>query len=200
MATLLKLGPADQGRPLTLEEFLSAEYARGYKYELIDGRLDVSPEANLPHDQNKEWIRDELFLYSRQHPEVINYVSGASRVFVPDRPDVTCPEPDVAAYHNFPREARIGEHDWQDISPVLVVEVLSEGTEAKDLDRNARLFFLVPSIREYWVVDPRPDPNAPTLVVHRRGRKRWRIERVPFGATYRTPLLPGFELPIDPHG
>jgi hypothetical protein len=57
---------------LTLDEFLAAEYQPGYKYELIDGRLDVSPEANFPHDRNKEWIHGELFLYSRQHPEVIN--------------------------------------------------------------------------------------------------------------------------------
>jgi Uma2 family endonuclease len=198
MTTLLKLGPADQGRPLTLEEFLSAEYAPGSKYELIDGRLDVSPEAKLPHDRNKEWIQGELFLYSRQHPEVVNYVSGASRVFVPGRSATTCPEPDVAAYHGFERERDFREQDWQDVSPVLVVEVISEDSSDKDERRNVRLYRGVPTIQEYWIVDPRPDPNEPTLIVHRRVGARWRVLHVPFGGTYRTRLLPGFELIIDP--
>jgi Uma2 family endonuclease len=198
MTTLLKLTPADQGRPLTLEEFLCGEYAPGFKYELIDGRLDVSPEARLPHDQNKEWLQGELFLYSRRHPEVINYVSGAPRAFVPGATRTTCPEPDLAAYHDFPRHEDYDDHDWQDFSPVLVVEILSEGTEEKDLTRNVRLYRRVPSIREYWVIDPRPVSHQPTLIVYRRSGTRWRVLRVPFGDTYRTRLLPDFELIIDP--
>ena len=39
-----KLGPADHGRAMTLDEFDDADYEPGYKYELIDGRLYVSPD------------------------------------------------------------------------------------------------------------------------------------------------------------
>jgi Uma2 family endonuclease len=198
MTTLLKLGPSDAGRALSVEEFLGSEYAPGFKYELIDGRLEVSPEANLPHDRLWEWVYGALFLYARRHPDVINYVSAGARVFVPGHAESTCPEPDVAAYHDFPRDQDFNDQDWQNVSPLLVVEILSEGGEDKDLERNVRLYRQVPSIREYWIIDPRPVAHQPILIVHRRSGQRWRILEVPFGDTYRTRLLPGFELVIDP--
>jgi hypothetical protein len=37
--TGLVLGPADHGRILTAEEFESADYKPGYKYEIVHGRL-----------------------------------------------------------------------------------------------------------------------------------------------------------------
>jgi hypothetical protein len=43
MTTLLKLGPKDHGRPLSLEEFRSAEAREGWRYELIDGKVYVWP-------------------------------------------------------------------------------------------------------------------------------------------------------------
>lgn len=46
----LKFGPADHNRPLTLDDFESAEYERGFKYEIIDGRLYVSPLPNPPEN------------------------------------------------------------------------------------------------------------------------------------------------------
>ena len=38
MATVPKMGPADHGRPLDLDEFMAGDYEEGYQYELIDGR------------------------------------------------------------------------------------------------------------------------------------------------------------------
>jgi hypothetical protein len=57
MPTLLKLGPADEGRPLTLDEFFASDYQEGYRYELIDGRLSVLPQPNLPASRRhgKRW-------------------------------------------------------------------------------------------------------------------------------------------------
>ena len=56
----------------------------------------------------------------------------------------------------------------------------------------------VPTIREYWVLDGRPDPDHPTMLVHRRHGQRWRIIEVGFGETYTTKLFPGFKLVLDP--
>ena len=42
-----QLGPADHGRELTYDEFLAGDYEEGHKYELIDGRLYVSPFGQL---------------------------------------------------------------------------------------------------------------------------------------------------------
>ena len=51
MSTIMKkLGPADRGRPMTLEEFMAAGSVEGYHYELIDGKLYVTPLPNLPEN------------------------------------------------------------------------------------------------------------------------------------------------------
>src|SRR5438128_1891311 len=117
MTTMVKLGPGDHGRPMTLDEFHAADATEGYQYELIDGKLYVSPLPDLPQNRVEEWIAFALRLYARAHPEVINYVSTKARVFVPGRPGVTNPEPDVTAYHTYPLDLPFEEVRWQDVSP-----------------------------------------------------------------------------------
>lgn len=107
------------------------------------------------------------------------------------------PEPDVAAYRNFPLEKDIEDVRWQEVSPLIVVEILT-GDPAKDLVRNVALYWQVPSIREYWVVDGRESLSRPTLRVYRRHGQRWINREYPFESTHMTRLLPGFELRIDP--
>ena len=48
-ATPLRIGPADQGRTMTLEEFREAEETDGYRYELAQGVLEVTEVPNDPH-------------------------------------------------------------------------------------------------------------------------------------------------------
>src|SRR5262245_28169919 len=103
MGTVLKLkpklSPRDHGRPVTDEGLTLNEFVPGYKYEVIEGRLYVSPEANMPEDWVTGWIHRHLFLYSLARPDVINYLSLKARIFVPmRRRGETIPEPDVAAY------------------------------------------------------------------------------------------------------
>ncbi|MBA4066118.1 MAG: hypothetical protein C0501_20850 [Isosphaera sp.] len=199
MATVqLKLGPADHGRSLTLDDFDGAEFEPGHRYEIIDGMVYVSPLANFPENFLETWLYDVLRDYSRAHPEVINYVSTKTRVFVPRRRKATVPEPDIAAYADFPRERPAREIRWQDINPVLVCEVLVEGDARKDLTRNPDLYLATPSVKEYWVLDGRDNADEPTLVQHRRYGKRWVVRSFPYGSTFTTRLLPGFTLPVDP--
>ena len=193
----LKLGPADHGRLLTLDDFESADYEPGFKYEIIDGRLYVAPEANLGEHRLERWLARKLERYAEDNPAVLNFVAEKARVFVPRR-RATIPEPDVAAYQDFPEDARLDEVRWQDVSPLLVAEVLLGGDAHKDLTRNPDLYLAVPSIREYWVLDGRDDPEKPTLVQHRRYGKRWVVRSFPYGSTFATKLLPGFSLPVDP--
>jgi Uma2 family endonuclease len=199
MATKLKIGPGDHGKRFTAEEVRSADYAEGYNYEIIDGRIYVSPLPNLPAKWVEDWVLDLLKAYARACPEVINHARAGARVFLPNRPDETVPEPDVAAYHNFPRHLSPDEMDWRNVSPVLVVEVMSEDEgEEKDLRRNPELYRQVRSIREYWVLDTRASAAEPTLIVYRRQGRRWeRLPDVPGGGTYTTPLLPGFTLTLN---
>jgi Uma2 family endonuclease len=197
MTTATKLGPADHGRPMTFEEFRTSGFVPGFEYELIHGRLDVSPLPNPPANIVEEWIRDQLKAYAREHPAVVNYVTGKARVYAGEREDVSYPEPDVAVYKNFPLERRI-DLRWDEVSPVLVVEVLDPDNPEKDTVRNVEVYLSVPSIKEYWILDIRPGADRPTLLVHRRHGQRWRPTEVAPGGTYTTKLLPGFELIVDP--
>ena len=200
MATALVLTPADHGRPMTREDFEAARGQEGYCYELIDGKVYVSPAPDLPHDSILDWLLDVLKDYSRAHPEILNYVSPKARVYVPGQEETTSPEPDLAAYRDFPRHLPIRERSWRNISPILVAEIVSEDNPAKDLERNVELYVQVPSIREYWILDPRADADQPTFTVYRRRGRRWQNPiTVGPGETYTTRLLPGLELPVDPH-
>jgi Uma2 family endonuclease len=197
MSTVLKLGPADHGRPMSPDEFLAGDYTEGYHYELIKGKLYVSPLPNFPEDWVERWIMRKLDGYSRAHPEVVNYVTPKARVFLPESAEVSAPEPDVAAYRDVPLE-RPSEIRWEEVSPILVVEVISHDDPDKDLVRNAELYLQVPSIQEYWLFDNREAAERPTLRRHRRRGKRWAVKDFAAGETYTTKLLPGFELLIDP--
>ncbi|MBY0523107.1 MAG: Uma2 family endonuclease [Gemmataceae bacterium] len=199
MPTITKIGPADHGRRMTFEEYSAGDYEPGHKYELIDGNLYVSPEANLPELCDEEWLLDKLKAYAREHPEILNFVTNKARVFVPGRLMVTVPEPDLAGYRHFPRNRPIRELRWQDVSPILIAEILTEGDPGKDLVRNVELYLRIPSVREYWILDTRENPDEPTMTVHRRHGQRWRTSEIAFGETYTTRLLPGFELLLDPH-
>ena len=199
MATVItKLGPADHGRTMSLEDFLASPGEEGYRYELIDGRLYVSPAANAPHDALDVWLYRILLRYGDAHPEAVNYVSAGARLFVPGKP--TSVQPDISAFRDYPHHLPLSQRRWQDFTPVLVVEIISEDTAEKDTDRNVELYLQVPSVREYWIVDPRPDPDRPSLRVYRRRGQRWQKPiDVAFGGTYETPrLLPGFSLLVDP--
>lgn len=197
MTTALRLGPGDHGRPMTYDEFIAGDYEGGYRYELIDGRLYVSPEANFSHDRSGMYVFHRLDRYREQHPAALNCLSLHARVFVPRRRRVTAPEPDIAAYRNIPLD-RQWTIDWRDVSPFLVVEILGGGDDAKDLVRNVDLYFRVPSIEEYWIWDIRHDPARPTLRVRRRQPKEWAVLDFAADAVYTTDLLPGFELPVTP--
>jgi Uma2 family endonuclease len=197
MKTALELGPADRGRLLDLDEFMAGDYQGGYLYELIDGRLYVSPLPNLPEDRLEKWLFLKLMLYSLKHARIINHVTDKARVFVPKRRGVTNPEPDIAAYRDFPLHLPADEVTWRDVSPLLAVEVLSADDPDKDLIRNLELYLQVPSIKEYWILDGRKSVERPRMLVHRKLRGKWRTKEIEPDGTYSTPLLPGFELTLN---
>jgi Uma2 family endonuclease len=202
MKTQLYLTPADDGRPISLDDFLSARHQEGYRYELIEGRIEVSPIADLPHEDYVEWLVETLRAYRRTRPDVIKRVKNPARVFLPAdlEEGVTAPEPDIAVFPEYPTGESYRVRDWRRVSPLIVIEVLSEETADKDLVRNRRLYLGVPTIREYWMLDPREDPDRPTLIVLRRRGTRWGPAiTVRPGEAYTTRLLPGFRLVIDPH-
>src|SRR5262249_38277617 len=148
-------------------------WEEGYQYELIDGKLYVCPLPNPPQGLVEKWINTKVDRYAEHHREIINFVYNKARVFVPDRPGVTNPEPDLAAYRDFPLHLPWEEIRWEEVSPLLVAEVLSPDDPDKDLVRNVDLYLQVPTIREYWILDSRESVSRMTMLVYRRRGQRW---------------------------
>src|SRR5262249_4520353 len=114
MKTQLYLTPRDHGRRRTLVEFESADSLDGFRYELIGGNLEVALLPNFPPDFLREWLADLLGEYARRYPHILRRVQSPARVFVPGRRAVTAPEPDVAAYRDFPASVVVDDLRWQD--------------------------------------------------------------------------------------
>jgi len=199
IATPLKLSALDHGRDLTLQEFDDADRVPGFQYEIIEGRLYVSPAANMPEQKLEIWLRNKLIAYEFQNPTIIGWVAIRGRVFVSSDLRATVPEPDIAVFAPF-QDGSIRDLRWQDHVPFIVAEVLVDGDIAKDLQRNPELYRRLKPIREYWVLNGSVSPDEPTLIVHTRSGHRWSVTHYPFGSTSTTKLLPGFELVIDPNG
>lgn len=199
MKTQLHLTPALHGQPVALDDFLSASSEEGYRYEIIHGRLEVAPIPDMPHEDLVEWLVEALRAYSRAHPSILRRVKAPARVFLPGADDgPTAPEPDIACYREYPSIPLEGR-DWRLASPFIVIEVLSDDTADKDLVRNRRLYLQVPSIEEYWILDPRPVASRPALTILRRLGRRWGpAQNCPTGSAVTTPALPGFSLVLDP--
>src|SRR5437868_3255448 len=104
MATIarLKLRPIDHGRPISYEDFMASDTVDGYHYEIIDGKIYVSPMPNTPHMRLDKWMFSKPDRYSSLRPRIVNMVYNKCRVYVPGRENATCPEPDIAAYHDYP--------------------------------------------------------------------------------------------------
>jgi Uma2 family endonuclease len=190
-------GPGDHGRAITEEQAANARWIEGFRYEIIDGRIYVSPMPELPHEELKNWLLRKLLRYSDAHPQVTNRVAAPARIFLPGHRKTTVPEADIATYRDFPYSVPLDDRNWRMVSPMLVVEIVS-GDVAKDLTRNVVLYERVPSIQEYWVINYWTEDDFFFRVFRKRGKRWGKPVDWKLGETYTTRLLPGFSLKLKP--
>jgi Uma2 family endonuclease len=147
--SIVRIGPADHGRSMTLNEFLDAEEEEGYRYELARGVLEATHVPNDPHGLVVWNLLAAIAIYSRAHPGVIYRAGGGAefRLWLPAL--ISGRNPDVAvALRITPRGSR-GRRP-----PSLVFEVVSEGNEAHERDYvTKRAEYLAYGLSEYWIVD-----------------------------------------------
>jgi Uma2 family endonuclease len=181
------LGPGLAGISLSPEEFDAVEDAdRDYRYELINGRLIVSPPPlEAERDPNEE-LGHLLRTYRDSHPQ------GSAL-------DRTVPEQTVITRTNRRRADRViwaglgRQPDPQVDLPSIVAEWVSESK--RDWKRDyveKQQEYRELGIAEYWVFDR----FRRTLTVYRGTLEASEEVVVHEGEVYRTPLLPGFELPL----
>lgn len=186
--TRLRIGPADDGRPMTIDEFLDAEEEEGYRYELGRGVLEVSEVPDDDHGEIVSAIYMLLAAYNLAYPGRIRRIGGGSEFRLWMREMVSGRNPDVAVVLAGTPPDHRGRRP-----PSLAMEIVSEGGRAWTRDYvTKRQEYLAYGLREYWILDP----LERRIVVLIRHGDTW-IERV-FGANQEAEgvLLPGFRVGV----
>lgn len=146
----LRIGPADQGRKMTLDEFREADEEPGYLYELARGELDVTEVPGDDHGQVVDNIHEVFSGYRTQHPgRILRFAHGSDiRLIIPELESDR--HPDLAVvFRDAARNARGRQ------IPARVVEVVSPGKRAQKRDYEDKSEeYLTLGIQEYWIVDP----------------------------------------------
>lgn len=180
-----EFGLASAGIRMTLREFDRAEFVEGWRYELINGVLVVSPiPLESERDPNEE-LGYLLRVYRDSHPQA-SVLNG------------TLSEQMVKTRRNRRRADRViwaglGRHPRRSETPTVVAEFVSEGKRDRKRDyEEKRDEYREIGVQEYWIIDR----FYRTMTVYVRRGKRWQKRVVKETETYTTDLLPGFELPL----
>lgn len=186
-----RIGVEDHGASLSVEEFDALEWEScdpDYRYELVDGVLIVLPAPSAGERGPNGLLGHLLRSYRDGHPR------GRAM-------DYTLPEQDVRTNENRRRADRVV---WCGLGrmpnllrdlPSIAVEFVSAALRDRLRDyEEKRDEYAAVKIPEYWIIDR----FQRSMTVHRTS-KRGRTETINIQESdvYRTPLLPGFELPLD---
>jgi len=148
MSTMkLRLGPVDQGRRLTIQEFREADETEGYRYELGGGVLEVTEVPGSIHRRVVGNLYRMIARYDQDHPGVIETFGGGSvfRLWIPARESGRNPDLGVVL-EGAPKDER-GQ-----TQPALIAEVVSRRSRTRDY-QTKREEYHVFGVREYWIVD-----------------------------------------------
>ena len=166
-------------------EFDRARFREGWRYELINGVLVVSPTpSRKERDPNEElgyWLRH---YQDEPSPRLVAGLDAA-------RGEIETKQnrrrADRAIWAGLGRDPEEGE------APTIIVEFVSSGKVNQERDYVAkRAEYREIGVREYWVIDR----FRRTLTVYIFSGESDQERVIPEKQTYETPLLPGFELPL----
>jgi Uma2 family endonuclease len=185
---IYKFGFESNGTLMSPEEFDDADYEdfdQNWSYELINGVLVVSPiplvQESDPNEELGRWLRN----YQEDHP------NGNALDFTLIEQYVKCGQnrrkPDRSIWTGLGRLPRKNE------DPSMVIEFVSRRKRDRELDyETKRREYQNAKIQEYWIIDR----FQRIMTVHVLEDGKYRIRVVHEKQTYKSPLLPGFELPL----
>jgi Uma2 family endonuclease len=181
----LRLGPRSAGVLLTTEEFDRARFVEGWRYELINEVLVVSPiPSRNERDPNEElgrWLRN----YQESHPQ------GSAL-------DATLAEETIETKKNRRRADRViwaglGHLPGPNEPPTIIIELVSKGKINRERDYVAkRAEYREIGVKEYWIIDR----FSKTMTARIFAADRDQELVIAADQTYATTLLPGYELPL----
>ncbi len=181
----LRLGPRSAGVLLTTEEFDRARFVEGWRYELINEVLVVSPIPSLnerdPNEELGRWFRN----YQESHPQ------GSAL-------DLTIGEQTIETKKNRRRADRViwaglGRLPDPNETPTIIIELVSKGKINQERDYVAkRAEYREIGVKEYWIIDR--FSKTMTVCIFAADRDQELV--IAADQTYATTLLPGYELPL----
>ncbi len=184
MSTLIrKIGPADSGRRMSLDDFDTVQCVEGHRYELSRGVITVD---DIPHPRHLAQIdvtRTQIAAHRLSQNGRIHAVGGAAecKLLIADLESER--HPDIAIYKNRPPK---GDNVWSEWIPEIVIEVISESSRYRDYQEKPEEYLRF-GVIEYWILDA----DKGEMLVMKRWRGRWAEQFVRPPETYRTHLLPG---------
>ncbi|MGO8777936.1 MAG: Uma2 family endonuclease [Rhodomicrobium sp.] len=165
---------------MTVDEFLPwAEAQERGRFELHDGEVVAMSPERAGHWKVKLNAVIALRLAVKSAGLNCHAVPDGATVRISQR---TAFEPDALVYCG----EEVPSNSLEVPNPVIVVEVLSPGTQMTDMRDKLRGYFTVASVQHYLIVDP----EKQLLIYHARGE----------GDSLQTRLLSGGELHLDPPG
>ena len=115
---VLRLGPNDQGKLVSSDEFAGADGVAPWRYEREGGRLLVMSPDSKDHDDCSEPLRDHLGAFRLANPQIVEDVVSESWIRVGDGTDRIA---DIAVY--LVPEGDVPERP--DRAPEIVFEIVS---------------------------------------------------------------------------
>jgi Uma2 family endonuclease len=178
-------GPGDNGTIMSPADFDRAEFEEGWRYELLNGVLVVTPIPLENETDPNEELGRLLRNYAAERPQ------GTAL-------NATLPERTVKVNDNRRRADRViwaglGRRPRRGERPTIIVEFVSRRSRDRRRDYvTKRDEYLGIVVKEYWVIDR----FTRTMSVMTRARGKNRVRVVKEEQVYKTDLLPGFELPL----
>ena len=160
------------------------------RYEIIDGELFVTRAPHWGHQKTTGSIATELTNWSVATG--LGEAVQAPGLIFSDADNVI---PDLVWISKERLSSGLDPSGHLIISPELVVEVLSSGTENERRDREVKLkLYSARGVQEYWIINRR----SPQVEVYRREKSILTLACTLFsGDELVSALLPGFICPID---
>ncbi len=173
---------------MTVDEYLEADLPEGYRYELVEGVIEVSPTPGVLHDDVIGHLNTMLVNYMQAHPDVIAHISFRSSIAIPGKETVR--EPDISVYRHWTAVSD-QKLEWKNRTPFLAVEVVSPGQEFRDYEQK-RADYLAAGLSEYWIVD-RYTGSISALT---RAGEAWVEAEHRAGDTFEPAALPGLRVDV----
>jgi Uma2 family endonuclease len=184
----IRVGPADDGRAMSLADFDQAEGQEGFNYELARGIIQVTNIPSREHSAQMIALRNQLIVYEDAHPKIISAVGGSFDTKMLIGAEQSERHPDLSVYLSPMPE---GDDLWSIWIPAIAVEIVSESSAKRDYEEKPAEY-LAFGVMEYWIVDG--FKNQMTVMSRYRGA--WREKIVKPSQKYVTSYLPGFSLDL----